>query len=292
MTGTPDALPPGADVHVPDGAPVDDALSRTTDLGVVAHADDLELLALPGIGACRGRDDRWFSGVVCTDGAASVRAGRFAALTSQELAEIRAREQRRAAEVGGYSVVIQLGRPSGVVRHPGGHEQLTADLAHLLEVMRPVNVYTHDLADRHSTHVAVAAALIMACRRLPVDQRPTRVVGCEGWRNLDWLPEDQKVLLDATPHAELGRRLVAVFESQLAGGKRYDLAAEGRRRSNATFRDPRRPDRAGQLTVAMDLTPLVRNDDIDPVRYVTAPIDRMRSDVWTQLCQWFGEAEG
>lgn len=294
MTETPDdvPVPAGADVYVPSGIALADAFSRTTDLGVVAHPDDLELLALAGIGACWDASDRWFAGVVCTDGVGSVRAGPFAALTDEDFAAARAAEQRRAADIGRYCFVMQLGRASSLVRHPGGHEQLITDLAGVLRETRPVNVYTHDLADRHPTHVAVAAALVAACRRLPIEQRPARVVGCEGWRSLDWLPDDQKVVLDTSPYAELGEQLIAVFESQLSGGKRYDLAAEGRRRANATLRDPRRPDAASQLTVAMDLTPLVRNDDIDPVRYVTAPIDRLRDEVWTELDQWFGTTEG
>ncbi len=58
-----------ADVYVPDGAAIDDALARTTDLGIVAHQDDLEFMALVAIGACLDDPARWFSGVACTDGA-------------------------------------------------------------------------------------------------------------------------------------------------------------------------------------------------------------------------------
>ena len=42
-----------------------------------------------------------------------------------------------------------------------------------------------------------------------------------------------------TGRDELAARLAAVFDSQIAGGKRYDLAEQGRRRANATLLAPR-----------------------------------------------------
>ena len=43
---------------------------------------------------------------------------------------------------------------------------------------------------------------------------------------------------------ELAARLAAVFASQIEGGKRYDLAEQGRRRANATLLAPRQVDEA------------------------------------------------
>ena len=140
-----------------------------------------------------------------------------------------------------------------------------AELVDILAATRPVNVYTHNLADKHSTHLAAVVATIEAIRLLPADQRPWRVVGIEGWRSLDWLSDDEKVLLDISGHRDLARRLAAVFASQIDGGKRYDLAEEGRRRANATLLEPRAVDDVEELSLAMDLTPLVHNADLDPV---------------------------
>ena len=39
----------GAEIYVPDGFPVDVALSRTTHLAVSAHQDDIEIMAYHGI---------------------------------------------------------------------------------------------------------------------------------------------------------------------------------------------------------------------------------------------------
>jgi hypothetical protein len=78
-----------------------------------------------------------------------------------------------------------------------------------------------------------------------------------------------------------------VFRTQIEGGKRFDLAAAGRRRANAVFDDPREPDACDEVTVAMDLAPLIVNDDLDPVAYVTSAVDRFRADVGRRLRQYF-----
>jgi LmbE family N-acetylglucosaminyl deacetylase len=276
-----------AHLHVPDGSPESEALARTTDLAVVAHPDDLELLVLVPIGQCAHDEHRWFTGVVCTDGSGSTRPGPDAATGARELADIRREEQIRAAELGRYSAVVLLGHSSGEVRSPDGFEALVAELAALLDATRPVNVYTHNLADKHATHVAVGCAVVRAIRSLPPEQRPARLVGCEGWRDLDWLADHEKVRLDATAFTELADQLAGVFRSQIGGGKRYDRAAAGRRWANAVFFDPREPDTSEQVVVAMDLGPLIVNDELDPVAYVTSAIDRFRADVERALRPYF-----
>jgi LmbE family N-acetylglucosaminyl deacetylase len=267
------------ELHVPDGVPIDLAMRRTTDLGIGAHPDDLEFDCLVAIGECRDHPDRWFTGVTCTDGAGSARGGRFAQHTDSEMAEVRRAEQRQAADVGGYSAVVQLGHSSRSIGDAGGVAALGAELVPILAATRPINLYTHNPADEHPTHLAVVAATVGAVRALPIEQRPVRFVGIEGWRDLDWLGDGEKLRFDATPHAELAQQLAAVFESQLDGAKRYDVATRGRRQANATFSGIRSIDDAEEVIVAMDLTPLLRNDDLDLVDYVTSAVDRFRSDV-------------
>ena len=268
-----------ADVFVPDGSPLAEAMSRTTDLGIGAHADDLEFMCVVPIGECAGLPDRWFSGVTCTDGAGSARGGRFADMRDDELVGVRRDEQRRAAALGEFSAALQLAHASRDVRSPDGFAVLVDELASVLEAAQPINVYTHNLADKHATHVAVAAATVHAVRRLPVDQRPSRFVGIEGWRDLDWLPDGEKLRFDATPYAALADRLAAVYESQMEGSKRYDVAARGRRQANATLHAIRESDSAEEVIVAMDLTPLVRNDELDPLVYVRSAVRRLEADV-------------
>jgi LmbE family N-acetylglucosaminyl deacetylase len=275
-----------ADVWVPDGAAVDAAVDRTTDLGVVAHQDDLEFMALAAIGACLDDPARWFTGVACTDGAGSARGGRYAGMTDDEMVDVRRGEQRTAAEIGGYSAIFQLGHASASIRGDG-HDELVGELTEIIDACRPVNIYTHNLADKHETHVAAGVAVLEALRRLPPERRPWKVVGIEGWRSLDWLPDAEKVLLDVSGRDELAARLSAVFASQIEGGKRYDLAEEGRRRANATLLAPRTVDAAEQVTFALDLTPLVRNDELDPVQFVDAAIDRFRDEVVAALRRYY-----
>ena len=107
---------PAADVFVPDGTPLPAALARTTHLCIAAHQDDIEIMAYHGIAACHGREDRWFTGVVLTDGSGSPRAGKFARHTDGQMQAVRRDEQRQAARLGRYSAVIQLAHPSQVVK--------------------------------------------------------------------------------------------------------------------------------------------------------------------------------
>ena len=74
------------------------------------------------------------------------------------------------------------------------------------------------------------------------------------------------------------RALSAVFDSQIAGGKRYDLAAEGRRLANATFAASHACDTCSALNYAMDLTPLM-DDRVEISAYVSGFIDRFKAQV-------------
>lgn len=273
---------PAADLFVPDGSPFDAALARTTHLCIAAHQDDIEIMAHGAIAACRGRPDAGFTGVVVTDGAGSPRTGPFAGMGDEEMRRVRRDEQRRAAVLGGYAVQAQLAHPSAGVKDPSS-PLVTADLGLLLGAMRPQVVYLHNPADKHDTHVAVFRRSLAALRALPPERRPARVLGCEGWRSLDWLPDAEKVVLDDSAEPELAARLIGVFQSQIAGGKRYDLAIPGRRLANATLFDAHTTDRATALTWAMDLTPLVCDAQRDVEAFTLAFIDRLRADVAARL---------
>ena len=72
---------PTADIFIPDGLPVADALARVTHLGIGAHQDDLEFMAFHGIRECFHSDTEWFGGVTCTNGSGSARTGSYADFT-------------------------------------------------------------------------------------------------------------------------------------------------------------------------------------------------------------------
>jgi len=269
-------------VYVPDRAPLPDALARTTHLAVGAHQDDLEIMAVDGILRCYESDTQWFAGVVVSDGAGSPRAGHFADYSNDRMVAARVDEQKRAADIGRYGAQVLLLHPSGDLKDASRTEVLD-DLAVLLEAARPDVVYTHNLFDKHDAHVAVALRLIGACRRLAPGLRPSAVYGCEVWRDLDWLPDSQKMVFDVSERPDLQERLLAQFESQIAGGKRYDLAAMGRRRAHATYLDPHKVDDATGAIYACDMTPLVRDASAEPAVYAHAILNELRHDVAARI---------
>ncbi|MCU0777160.1 MAG: PIG-L family deacetylase [Akkermansiaceae bacterium] len=273
---------PTAEVFIPDAKPLAGALRRITHLGIGAHQDDLEFMAFHGILACFARDDRWFGGVTCTNGAGSSRSGPYADFTDERMMAIRHQEQNTAAVIGGYAAMFQLGYPSSAVKNPDD-PSLKDDLKQILSATRPEVVYTHNPADKHETHIGVTLAALRALRELPRDERPEQVIGCEVWRNLDWLPDDAKVLMDVSGRDNLAAALNGVFDSQIAGGKRYDLATLGRRAANATFFDSHSTDAAAQLVFGLDLTPLVVDGSLDIADYVCGFIDRFKADVCRKL---------
>lgn len=273
---------PVADVYVPDGSTVAKALGRTTHLCLAAHQDDIEIMAYHGIAECHGRKDRWFTGVVLTDGSGSPRSGKFANHSDEQMKAVRCAEQRKAAKLGQYSAVIQLAHPSTVVKSPKS-ATVRADLAAILSACAAKIVYLHNPADKHDTHVAVFLRCLEALRDLPKGKRPSQVLGCEVWRNLDWLVDTDKMLLDDSANPALAAKLIGAFQSQIAGGKRYDRAIAGRRLANATFHTSHATDRTSAVTWAMDLTPLVLDEKISVEKFTLAHLDRLRADVAARL---------
>ena len=277
---------PNADAFVPDGSALDLALGRTTHLAVVAHQDDIEIMAYHGIAECFGDPDRWFTGIVVSDGAGSPRSGIYERYTDEQMKQVRIREQRKAAFVGEYSCQLQLAHSSAAVKDPA-NAALVHELESIFLTCGAQTVYLHNLADKHETHVGVAAHSLTALRALPEEARPQRVYGCEVWRDLDWMPDSRKQPLSVSSRENIAAALIGVFDSQVTGGKRYDLATPGRRLANATYFTPHATDKAAGITFAMDLTPLVRDPELDPVDYVTGHIDEFRASVEGLLNRYF-----
>ena len=99
--------------------------------------------------------------------------------------------------------------------------------------------------------------------------------------------DEDKTVLDVSRRPNLGAALGGIFDSQIAGGKRYDLAVQGRRMANATFFDSHSVDGAEQLWFAMDLSPLVLDPGLDPTEYTAAFIQRFEQDVRAALGKYF-----
>lgn len=268
----------GAQIFVPDALEAEAALERTTALCVAAHQDDIEIMAYGPIAECFGKADAWFTGIIATDGAGSPRAGVYEHFTDEAMKTVRAGEQNTAAAIGRYAAVVQLAYPSAEVKDPA-NEALVNELARLIRQCRPQTVYTHNLADKHDTHVAVALRVIAALRQLSVEDRPQRLVALEVWRGLDWLCDGEKVVCDTSGHQNLAASLLGVYDSQIAGGKRYDLAALGRRAANATFFASHFVDECDSMIYGLDMTPLMKDSNLSPADFINGAIDRFKDEV-------------
>lgn len=274
-----------ADLYVPDGTELGTALSRTTHLCIGAHQDDTEIMAYHGIAECFGQLDKWFTNVTVTNGAGSPRSGIYGHYTDEEMQGVRRIEQRKAAVVGGYSAQIQLDYTSSAVKDPK-QTGVQEDLLAILRATRPRIVYLHNLADKHDTHVAVALRALSALRTLDAEARPKRVYGCEVWRDLDWLVDTEKQVLPVSTYPNLAAALVGIFDSQVSGGKRYDLAIAGRRLAHATFLASHETDEETAVTYAMDLTPLVSDASLSITDYLAGFVERMGKEVQARISKF------
>jgi LmbE family N-acetylglucosaminyl deacetylase len=175
-----------------------------------------------------------------------------------------------------------LDLPSKIVKDVSKSETVD-DILQILRATKPQFVFTHNLADKHDTHVAVALRVVEALRKLDASERPERLVGGEVWRALDWMVDSAKVMMDVTEHENLQAALLGVFDSQIAGGKRYDLASLGRRRANATYFESHGVDLTTGLSYGMDMTPLLQDPGLDPAAFAESLIEHFAQDVTHRL---------
>ncbi len=239
-------------------------------------------MAYRGILECFQREDKWFCGVNVTNGAGSPRDDLYKDYTDEMMQVVRRKEQKKAAIIGEYTAQIFLDYSSAATKD-ASNPAVKDDLKKVFLATRPQVVYTHNLADKHDTHVAVTLRVIAALRELPDDAKPQQVLGCEVWRDLDWMADSDKVAMDVSPHENLAAALLGVFDSQICGGKRYDLATMGRRRAHATYAESHGVDISTSLIYAMDLTPLIKDPSLDIGQYVQGFIDRFAQDVQTRI---------
>jgi LmbE family N-acetylglucosaminyl deacetylase len=274
------------EIFVPDGLPEEDALKRTTRLAIAAHQDDIEIMAYDGILKCFGSKTEFFTGAVVTSGAGSPRDNIYAGYTDDEMMAVRRREQKKAAFVGEYAAQVLYAYSSGDVKRKETAGAVEEELAKLISAASPEIIYTHNPADKHDTHVAVMLRVLGAARRLPKEKRPKKVYGCEVWRALDWMTDADKVTFNVSGRPHLEASLVGVFDSQIGGGKRYDLATTGRRIANATYAEHHATDEADSTIYAMDLTPLIEDDAACPAAYAMEFIERLKDDVKSRIWRY------
>ena len=260
------------DIYIPSGMTEKEMFEKTTHLAIAAHQDDLEIMAYEAIEECYNSDELYFLGVIVTNGAKSPRTGKYKDFTDEMMIKERMNEQKKAADTGKYIGVIQLGFGSNEVtgRANEGIEILLKDI---IKKSGPKNIYTHNLFDKHKTHIGVSKLVIKAINGLKGSYKPKKFYGCEVWGSLDWVPEKMKIIM-ASHNVSLAKSLVDVFESQIEGGKDYTNAVLGRRSANATFLDSHNVDKSRYVSYAIDMISMVKGKEIQD--YINEYLDEFK----------------
>ncbi|MEI6102056.1 MAG: PIG-L family deacetylase, partial [Eubacteriales bacterium] len=252
------------------------------------HPDDIEMMAYHAISAAldsRGTRDfadinaRWFSGLTVTNGAGSRKAGNYAGYTDENFNRIRAKEQHLAAGIGKYSAQIQLELTSREVKE--NRKGAAAKIARVIRELGPEVIYTHSLADRHETHVAVALCTIEALRMIKPKERPQKLYGMEVRGSLDWLAAADKEVFDASAHPNTAQALLGVYDTQIAGGKRYDRAVIGRQEANAAFLENAVP-KMQNAVFGVDMSRLME-DTVSPAQFMQELIRGFESETLDRI---------
>lgn len=264
------------EIFVPSGDKELEALKRTTHLAIGAHSDDIEIFAYHGIQECFKSEEFHFTSITMTDGAGSPRKDLYKEYSDQLIIETRKNEQKKAAYLGDYSAAIFLGYSSGQIKDPN-YEQPVTTISELIHLCRPMYIYTHNIFDKHNTHVAVCLRVISALKQISQTYKPIALYGCETWRDLDWLTDEDKIVFDVSKHPNLSQALIAVHDSQIVGSKRYDLGILGRRKSHAVMNDTHDVEKIDQALFAVDMTPLI--GELSPQEYVKEHINDFLDDV-------------
>lgn len=272
----------GAQLYAPGGQDALASLAKTDELCIAAHQDDVEIMAYAPIARCYKNSKRRFSAAVVSDGAGSPRTGLYEACSDEEMKAVRVQEQKQAAAVGDYEALALLGFGSAEIKD-AGNQAVVEDIRQLIMQAAPKTVYTHNPADKHDTHVAVCLRVIQALRQLPKEARPEKLYGMEVWRGLDWLCDADKTAFDTSARPNLAAALLGVFDSQISGGKRYDLAALARRTANATFFESHETDDYSELTFGLDMSVLLQEDSVDPAAFIAGYIANFAGEVEKRL---------
>lgn len=251
-------------------------------LAISAHQDDIEIMAYHGIGKGYRSKKYSFAAVVTSDGAGSARTNEFKDFTDEMMKEVRYKEQKEASEIGRYNVLYLLKHPSSQIKDPND-EEIINQYVEIIKELKPEIIYTHNILDKHPTHLGVACKVILAIKRLPKEIRPKHVYGMEVWRDLDWVNDEDKIAFDVSYNKKLQRDILNVFKSQIIGGKRYDLATVGRRYANATYAQSHSVDAMKMISFGIKLDPLFKNEKLSIVEFAKGFIDRFKSQALNDL---------
>ena len=247
-------------------------------LCICAHQDDCEIMAIDGI--LKGYYSKKFSFalVETTDGGGSARTGKFKDYTDEEMKAVRVKEQQAAAEIGRYNCLYMLNHTSKEVKDRANQE-IIKEYIEIIKELKPQVIYTHSILDKHPTHIGVVFKVIQTLRQLPKAEQPQVFYGCEVWRGLDWISDDRKIGFDVSRNEKLQKKLLDVFESQIAGGKAYTKASVGRRYQNATYYQSHSVDSYKMISYAIDMKPLLDNPKLSVKEFALSFVEDLKNEV-------------
>ncbi len=247
-------------------------------LCICAHQDDCEIMAIHGI--LKGYYSKKFSFalVETTDGGGSARTGKFKDYTDEEMKAVRIKEQQAAAEIGKYNSLYMLNYTSKEVKDRN-NKDIVDDYVSIIKELKPQVIYTHSVLDKHPTHIGVVLKVIQALRSLPKEEQPKLFYGCEVWRGLDWISDDRKIGFDVSRNERLQKKILDVFESQIAGGKAYTKASIGRRYQNATYFQSHSVDSFKMISYGIDLRPLLKNPNLSVKEFALSFVEDLKQEI-------------
>lgn len=247
-------------------------------LCICAHQDDCEIMAIDAILKGYYSKKYSFALVETTDGGGSSRTGKFKNYTDDEMKQVRIKEQQAAAEIGKYNSLYMLNYSSKEVKDRN-NEDIVNDYIAIIKELKPQVIYTHSLLDKHPTHVGVALKVVKALRQLPKEDQPRLFYGCEVWRGLDWISDEKKIGFDVSRNEKMQKKILDVFESQIAGGKAYTKASIGRRYQNATYYQSHSVDSYKMISYAIDLKPLLTNPGLSVKEFALSFVNDLKEEI-------------
>ena len=247
-------------------------------LCICAHQDDCEIMAIDGILKGYYSKKYSFALVETTDGGGSARTGKFKDFTDEEMKAIRVKEQESASELGRYNSLYMLNYTSKEVKQ-AKNPQIVDEYVQIIKELRPEVIYTHSVLDKHPTHIGVVLKVIEAIRKLPKEMQPKLFYGCEVWRGLDWIKDERKIGFNVSRNKRLQKQLLAVFESQVVGGKDYVMSTLGRRYQNATFYQSHSVDEFRMISYAIDMKPLIKDPSLSIKEFALSFVDDLRQEI-------------
>ena len=247
-------------------------------LCICAHQDDCEIMAIDGILKGYYSKKYSFALVETTDGGGSARTGKFKDYTDDEMKAVRVKEQEAASEIGKYHSLYMLGYSSKEVKDRK-NLQIVDEYIKIIKELKPQVIYTHSILDKHPTHIGVALKVIEAVRSLPKNEQPKLFYGCEVWRGLDWISDERKIGFDVSRNEKLQKKILDVFESQIAGGKAYTKASIGRRYQNATYYQSHSVDSYKMISYAIDLKPLLAKPNMSVKEFALSFVDDLMNEI-------------